>query len=105
MRILLINKFFYRRRGAETYLFDLKELLEQHGHTVAVFAMQHPSNELSPWSQYFVSEVKYDSKNLKAAGRMFWSREAQRQLEQLLNAFQPDVAHIQNIYHQCLNLA
>ncbi|HBY73390.1 MAG TPA: hypothetical protein DEG44_01725 [Candidatus Kerfeldbacteria bacterium] len=100
MRILLINKFFYRRRGAETYLFDLKELLEQHGHTVAVFAMQHPSNELSPWSQYFVSEVKYDSKNLKAAGRMFWSREAQRQLEQLLNAFQPDVAHIQNIYHQ-----
>lgn len=100
MRVLLINKFFYRRRGAETYLFDLRELLQQKGHTVAEFSMVHPDNEPSPWSQYFVSEVRYDSKNFKAAARMFWSKEAQQKLEQLLDKFQPDVAHIQNIYHQ-----
>lgn len=100
MKILLINKYFYRRRGAETYLFDLKQLLESKGHQVAIFAMEHPDNEPSPWSQYFVSEVRYDLKNFKAAGRMFWSKEAQHKLDALLDEFQPDIAHIQNIYHQ-----
>ncbi|MBI4408033.1 MAG: glycosyltransferase family 4 protein [Candidatus Kerfeldbacteria bacterium] len=100
MRILLINKFFYRRRGAETYLFDLKALLERNGHEVAVFSMVHPENEPSPWNQYFVSSVDYSNKNIKAAARMFWSREAQRKLDALLDVFQPDIAHIQNIYHQ-----
>ncbi len=100
MRILLINQFFYRRRGAETYLFDLKALLERNGHEVAVFSMVHPENEPSPWSQYFVSSVDYSNKNIKAAARMFWSREAQRKLDTLLDVFKPDLAHIQNIYHQ-----
>lgn len=100
MRILLINKFFYRRRGAETYLFDLKILLERNGHEVAIFSMVHPENEPSPWSQYFVSSVDYSNKNIKAAARMFWSKEAQRKLDALLGVFQPDIAHIQNIYHQ-----
>lgn len=66
--------------------------------------MQHPDNEHSPWSDYFVSSVDYSQKNLqqnvKAATRMFWSREAQQKLEQLLDRFQPDVAHLHNIYHQ-----
>lgn len=104
MKILQINKFYYRRRGAETYLFDLIDLLQQHGHDVAVFAMDHPKNEASPYSEYFVSNVDYDalqlSAKLKAARRLLWSREAQQQLEKLLQKFQPDVAHIHNIYHQ-----
>lgn len=104
MKILQINKFYYRRRGAETYLLDLIDLLQANGHEVAVFAMQHPENLPSPYSKYFVSEVEYSrrslSANLKAAKRMFWSREAQRKLEALLQEFKPDVAHIHNIYHQ-----
>ncbi|MFA6475366.1 MAG: glycosyltransferase [Patescibacteria group bacterium] len=104
MNILQINKFFYRRRGAETYLFDLSELLRSKGHNVAEFAMVHPDNEPSPWSEYFVSEVDYSQKtlagNIKAAARMFWSTEAQRKLDALLDVFKPDVAHIHNIYHQ-----
>lgn len=100
MKILQINKFYYRRRGAETYLFDLIDLLERQGHEVAVFAMEHPQNMPTPWSKYFVSTVDYSKKNLKAAARMFWSTEAQRQLEKLLQDFKPDVAHVHNIYHQ-----
>ncbi len=104
MKILQINKFFYRRRGAETYLFDLSAVLRAKGHDVAEFAMQHPENETSPWSQYFVSPVDYSGssvrKNVKAAMRMLWSREAQHKLEMLLDQFQPDVAHLHNIYHQ-----
>ena len=56
MRILLVNKYFYRKGGAETYFFALAEGLRALGHDVAFFSMQHPNNEPSYWSKYFVSE-------------------------------------------------
>ena len=56
MRILLVNKYFYRKGGAETYFFALAEGLRALGHDVAFFSMQHPNNEPSYWSKYFVSK-------------------------------------------------
>lgn len=50
MRILLVNKYFYRKGGAETYFFALAEGLRALGHEVAFFSMQHPNNESSYWS-------------------------------------------------------
>ena len=35
MRILLVNKYFYRKGGAETYFFALAEGLKALGHEVA----------------------------------------------------------------------
>jgi len=113
MNILQINKFYYRRRGAETYFLDLIDLLEQQGHNVAVFAMEHPENLPSPYSQYFVENVEFDMpgrdnprivptawQKMRMAKNVIWSREAQQKLEELLNVFKPDVAHVHNIYHQ-----
>lgn len=107
MKILQINKFFYRRRGAETYLFDLIDLLEAHHHEVSAFSMQHPENVQSPYSKFFVSNIEYSNlqkiswrDKLRSIHRVVWSKEAQRQLEALLKNFSPDVAHIHNIYHQ-----
>ena len=40
MKILLANKFYYPRGGDCTYLLNIEELLESHGHETAVFAMQ-----------------------------------------------------------------
>lgn len=45
MKIILINKFHYRRGGAETYYFDLGEVLAQHGHEVHYFSMDDKQNE------------------------------------------------------------
>ncbi len=100
MKILQINKYIYQRRGAETYLFNLSDLLQQHGHEIAYFGMEYSENIETPWNKFFVSEVDYSTKNLKAAKRMFWSTEAQRKLNALLDEFKPDVAHLHNIYHQ-----
>ena len=107
MKILQINKFYYRRRGAETYMLDLIDLLEAHGHTVGVFSMEHPDTLESPFRQHFVSHVEFShlsnlsiSDKLKAVGRVIWNREAQRKLDALLYEFKPDIAHIHNIYHQ-----
>ena len=41
MRVLIINKFLYSNGGSETYIFKLGEALEQHGHEVQYFGMEH----------------------------------------------------------------
>ena len=41
MRIIEINKFLFRNGGSETYIFKLGETLEQHGHEVQYFGMEH----------------------------------------------------------------
>lgn len=44
MKILLANKFYYRRGGDCIYMLNLEQLLKTHGHDVAVFAMDYPEN-------------------------------------------------------------
>ncbi|MFA5076243.1 MAG: glycosyltransferase [Patescibacteria group bacterium] len=105
MKVLLVNKFYYRRGGAETYLLSLAELLKSHGHEVAIFSMAHPDNLPSPWSKYFISEVKLDqqqglAKDLQTAGHYFYSLEAKKKVAALVKDFKPDVVHLQNFAHQ-----
>jgi hypothetical protein len=42
MKIILSNKFYYPRGGDCVYTLNLEQLLKQHGHEVAIFAMQYP---------------------------------------------------------------
>ena len=105
MKILLINKFHYLRGGAEKAYFDTARILEAHGHTVAFFSMHHPKNIKTPFEKYFVEYVDYHHKysiqnRFLYALRILWNREAQKNLEKLIQDFQPDVAHLHNIYHQ-----
>lgn len=107
MKILLINKYHYMRGGAERAYFDMAKILAEAGHEVAFFSMEHPLNRETSWSRYFVSGVEYDEhlpqsiySKLRAVFRIWWNREAQRKLDALIDDFQPDVAHLHNIYHQ-----
>lgn len=105
MRILLVNKYFYRKGGAETYYFALAEGLKALGHEVAFFSMRHPSNEPSRWSKYFVSEKDYVGKvsafkQVQEAATLIYSFEAKRKFEALLEEFKPDVIHLNNVHRQ-----
>ncbi len=105
MRILLINKFYYPKRGAERIFFLLKSMLEAAGHTVIVFSMQDARNLPSPYSRFFVSHVDFERvrlnwQGLRSAGRMLYSFEARRKIAELITAEKPDIAHVFNIYHQ-----
>jgi len=105
MRILLVNKFHYLRGGAERAYFDTARILEDHGHEVAVFSMHHPDNRETPWSRYFVETVDYSLQysifeRFRLAKNMIWNSRAARNMEALLDEFQPDVVHLHNIYHQ-----
>lgn len=103
-RLLAINNYFYRRGGAETIFFEHMALLAGDGWDVVPFAMQHPDNVESAWSDYFVSEIEYGRQDglmtkLRHAGEIIYSREAERKLSALIEKARPDVAHAHNVYH------
>ncbi|MBU4482122.1 glycosyltransferase, partial [Patescibacteria group bacterium] len=105
MNILLINKFYFEKGGAERYFFDLKKLLESKGHTVVPFAMQHKKNSETEYSKYFVSEIRTKPswnilQNFRTIFRFWWSYEARQKIKELLAENKIDVAHLNNIYHQ-----
>ena len=61
MKILLANKFYYRRGGDCIYTMNLEKMLKEKGHDVAVYAMKYPENEKSEWSVYWPSNMTQGS--------------------------------------------
>ncbi|WP_027694992.1 glycosyltransferase family 4 protein [Vibrio litoralis] len=105
MKILLVNKFFYKKGGAETVYFQEREMLRQEGFDIVEFSMTHESNEASDYSDYFVSNVDYYQGSgiiakLKTAQRFIHNSEACEKFSQLLEKERPDIVHFHNIYHQ-----
>jgi len=104
LKILLVNKYFFMRGGAEAVFFDTAELLRARGHRVIDFSMRHPRNFSSFFSKYFVSEIDFRqsgslSRKIKAGARLLYSRRAGRQIEKLVKKEKPRLAHLHNIYH------
>lgn len=105
MRILFCNKYNFPFSGTEVYLFELMAVLRSRGHEVALFSMEDSRGEPTPYDQYFVPHV--DFKNADAgpltrtrlAAHALYSTEARRRLRSMIAAFQPDMAHVRNIYH------
>ena len=60
MRILHVNKFLYRRGGAEGYLFDVAERQRAAGHEVACFGMAHEENLPMPFERHFPARVDFE---------------------------------------------
>ena len=105
MKILLANKYYYLKGGAERHLFDLKELLEENGHRTIPFAMQNNKNKNSAYSKYFVKNINIEKtslslEGLRAATKIIYSFEAKNNISKLIAHEKPDIAHIHNIYHQ-----
>jgi glycosyltransferase involved in cell wall biosynthesis len=104
VKILMAHKFYYYSGGADKYFFDLKELMKSQGHDVVPFAMRHPRNLETQYSDYFVSAWDPNAKGLRArvsnAARMVHSFEAARAMRRLIADTGPDLAHLHHIYHQ-----
>ena len=96
MKILLANKFYYRRGGDCIYMLNLEKLLKAHGHEVAVFAMDYPENLDTPWKKYFPKNMS----KLMAFTRPFGSHEVKSTFKKLLDDFKPDVMHLNNVHTQ-----
>ncbi|MFH1291661.1 MAG: glycosyltransferase [bacterium] len=104
MKILQINKFYYRRGGADHHFLDLCDLLESKGHLTVPFSMHDPRNLKSLYGKYFVSNVEFFENrgvaNALKRARMFYSCEANKKLKKLLKKEKPELAHVHLLYHQ-----
>jgi glycosyltransferase involved in cell wall biosynthesis len=106
MRILHVNKFLYRRGGAESYMLDVAAAQTEAGHEIAFYGMRHPENPTLPFQDAFPPLVELEPpptglrRRVTATGRMLYSPSSRRGIEEVVRAFQPDVVHLHNIYHQ-----
>lgn len=96
MRILLANKFYYRRGGDCIYMLNLEQLMKAHGHEVAVFAMDYAENQETAWKKYFPKKMSM----VMAFTRPFGSNEVKKKFCALLKDFKPDVVHLNNVHTQ-----
>ncbi|TBL76925.1 glycosyltransferase family 1 protein [Obesumbacterium proteus] len=105
MKVLLVNKYFFIKGGAETVYFQENDRLKAAGVTVVDFSMQHEKNAPSDYAKWFVSNVDYHGNSgivgkIKTAINFIHNAEACRKFNDLLLLEKPDIVHFHNIYHQ-----
>lgn len=106
MKILLINKFHYRKGGAETVYFDTADIFIKQGNDVHFFSTKNKENVECNDEKYFIKYRDYSKghgffKNIKSFLNMLYSFEAKRNLKRMIKDVGPfDVAYLHNIYHQ-----
>ncbi len=100
MKVLLVNKFLYHKGGAETYTFKLGVALEEKGHEVQYFGLQHPENIVGNNAGAYVTHMDFGEgmkKNLLAPFKIISSSEAAKKITKVLYDFEPDIVHLNNI--------
>ncbi len=100
MKVLLVNKFLYPKGGSETYVFRLGEALTDNGHSVEYFGLENEKNIVGNSAGAYVSHMDFSEgikKNIAAPLRIIYSSEARRKIRRVLDSFQPDVVHLNNI--------
>lgn len=105
MKVLLVNKFHYRKGGSETYYFGVAEALRQMGHDVFFFSMEDEKNYPCEQAKYFVSHADYNDptsalQKFKDGASLIYSFEAKKKFEALLENVQPDVVHLNLVHRQ-----
>lgn len=100
MKILMVNKFLYPKGGAETYVLNLGRALEDRGHRVQYFGLANAKNTVGNDAGAYVAELDFSAgiaRNLNAPFRILYSVEARKKIRRVLEDFQPDIVHLNNI--------
>ena len=104
MKILMINKFLFPKGGAETYVFKLGEALQQMGHEVQYFGMDHPQRIVGNRVNAYTANMDFHNGSkfakLTYPIKTIYSAEARKKIRLVLEDFQPDVCHLNNFNYQ-----
>lgn len=108
LKILMVNWAWYRCAGEWTYIDNLKTLYQNHGHDVIPFSMKSSHNDdTNSFDKYFIEHIDYKELNknktilngIRAFSKTIFSKEAKKNLEQLLSDHTIDIAHLHDINH------
>lgn len=104
MKVLMINKFLYPNGGSETYIFKLGDYLNEQGHEVQYFGMEHAGRCVENAVNAYTSDMDFHggSKLAKLTYpiKTIYSKEARVKVRKVLDNFEPDVCHINNFNYQ-----
>lgn len=104
MKILMVNKFLFPKGGAETYVLKLGACLQEMGHEVQYFGMDHETRSVGNCVNAYTDNMDFhkDStlKKLTYPIRTVYSGQARRKIRQVLESFCPDVCHLNNFNYQ-----
>lgn len=104
MKVLMINKFLYPNGGSETYIFKLGEYLEQMGHEVQYFGMEHKGRCVGNRVDEYTSDMDFHGgskiSKLTYPLKTIYSKESRVKIRKVLDDFQPDACHLNNFNYQ-----
>ena len=103
MKVLMVNKFLHPNGGSETYIFKLGEQLQKTGHEVQYFGMEHEGRIAGNRLGVYTVDMDFHVGGLKKLFyplHIIYSAEAKRKMRRVLEDFQPDVVHLNNINFQ-----
>lgn len=96
MKAIFASKFYYRRAGLESYMLNLKRLLEKNGHKIIPFSTNYSQNDPSEYSSYFckyhdISDINSTkvSTSILSFLNMFYNHEAYRKVKKLIDDANP----------------
>lgn len=103
MRILIVNKFLYPNGGSETYIFAIGKQLQEMGHEVQFFGMEHEGRIVGNKVNSYTSDMEFHGGGLTKIAypfKILYSFEARKKIRTVLEDFKPDVVHLNNINFQ-----
>lgn len=104
MKILMVNKFLYPNGGAETYMFRLGKHLQNLGHEVEYFGMQHKDNCVANSANAYTGSMDFHNsgalQKIAMSFKTIYSKEARQKIRLVLEDFCPDVVHLNNFNYQ-----
>ena len=103
MKVLIVNKFLYPNGGSETYIFGIGKELERLGNEVQYFGMEHEGRIVGNHANSYTSGVDFHVSSLSKITypfRIKYSREARKKIRAVLEYFNPEVVHLNNINFQ-----
>ncbi|MFA6183825.1 MAG: glycosyltransferase [Parcubacteria group bacterium] len=99
MKILQINKFYYRKGGSESHFIGLVNLLRKNNHEVTVLSTKNKKNIKGVNKDYFVEEIEMKLSNVRDGLKLFYNYRAIKSLEKIIKYNRPDIVHVHNINH------
>lgn len=105
MKILMVNKFLHHNGGSETYIFEVGKQLVKMGHEVQYFGMDHEERIVENCVDSYTRNMNFREKGnglskILYPFRIIYSIEARKKIRTVLNIFQPNVVHLNNINFQ-----
>lgn len=106
MRILLVNYRYFISGGPEKYMFNIKAMLEQHGHEVIPFSVHSNKNVETEYARYFVEPIgsrdatyfdeckKTPRVILQMLSRSIYSLEVEKAIQKEIREVKPDLVYV-----------